>query len=248
MSPAHNANALQLPLDLKSGGGARSYHRREPETTVLHAIVREHLEPFLQHARETYSKPIPKYVEQELRGYLKCGLLRYGFARVRCPSCRHAYLVAFSCKSRTLCPSCATRRMAASAAHIAYELRGLLAANAKVLSAVMRIFGRVVSGWYERVAGEKGATKPKTGGILFPQRFGGSLNLHVHVHSVFVDGAYRRQSDDEALVFVATRAPSQTEIAEVAAQVGGRVVKWLRRHGYLNGRAEPDVEPTAMEA
>ena len=41
---------------------------------------------------------------------------------------------------------------------------------------------------------------------------------------------------------------AQTEIAEVATQVGRCVVKWLRRHGYLNGPAEQEVEPTAIEA
>ena len=56
-----------------------TYQRREPETTVLHALVRDHLEEFLEHARDTYTRPIPRYVENELRAYLKCGLVRYGF-------------------------------------------------------------------------------------------------------------------------------------------------------------------------
>ncbi len=39
--------------------------------------------------------------------YLKCGRLEHGFLRERCDRCRHGKLVAFSCKRRGFCPSCA---------------------------------------------------------------------------------------------------------------------------------------------
>jgi hypothetical protein len=48
--------------------------RHEPEKTVLYQIVAEHLETFLEEARNTYDHPLPRYVEKELREYLKCGL------------------------------------------------------------------------------------------------------------------------------------------------------------------------------
>jgi hypothetical protein len=35
---------------------------------VLYAVVSEQLEPFLRHAKETYARPLPKYVEKELLG------------------------------------------------------------------------------------------------------------------------------------------------------------------------------------
>jgi hypothetical protein len=43
------------------------YARREPETTVLHRVVREHLETFLATEREERGKSRPRYVEEELR-------------------------------------------------------------------------------------------------------------------------------------------------------------------------------------
>ena len=55
---------------------------------------------------------LPRYVERELERYLECGILGRGFARVRCDACRREILVAFSCKSRAICPSCTARRMA----------------------------------------------------------------------------------------------------------------------------------------
>jgi hypothetical protein len=62
-----------------SASAAGSYARREPEHTVLHRVVREHLETFLQTVREERGKALPRYVEEELRRYLRCGILAYGF-------------------------------------------------------------------------------------------------------------------------------------------------------------------------
>jgi len=56
------------------------------------------------------------FVDEQVRRYLDCGLYENGFARVRCPECRTEYLLAFSCKTRELCPSCAAKRAAVTAA------------------------------------------------------------------------------------------------------------------------------------
>jgi hypothetical protein len=57
------------------------YERRKPEDTVLYRLVADHLETFLEHARESYDGGLPTYVEQELRKYLRCGILAFGFLR-----------------------------------------------------------------------------------------------------------------------------------------------------------------------
>jgi hypothetical protein len=36
---------------------------------VLYGVVREHLETFLASARDTYEAPLPRYVEDERRGF-----------------------------------------------------------------------------------------------------------------------------------------------------------------------------------
>jgi hypothetical protein len=61
---------------------------------------------------------IPEYVERDFRQYWGCGILANGFARARCDHCGHDFLVAFSCKGRGVCPSCNTRRMDETAAHL----------------------------------------------------------------------------------------------------------------------------------
>lgn len=244
------------------------YKRHEPETTVLYGIVRHHLEPFLAHARESYQRPLPNYVVRELRNYLRCGILANGFSRVQCPQCHHEFLVAHSCKGRGLCPSCSSRRMTATAAHITtkvlpdvpvrqwvlsvpWEIRGLLAAKATVLSSVLRVFLSAIAGWYKRQAGEAGIVDPQPGAIAFVQRFGGALNLHVHYHVVCVDGVFAK-TDAGAVLFRAARPPSQLDIGMVAAEVGRRVKNMLRRQGLIvdepgEGRAD-EAATSAIDA
>ena len=79
-------------------GRARStYVRRRPEDTVLHQVVREHLETFLAEAHlRGGGEGLPRFVERELREFLGCGDLTRGFARFRCTDCQHEILVAFS--------------------------------------------------------------------------------------------------------------------------------------------------------
>jgi hypothetical protein len=82
--------------------------------------VRENLESYLAACRDDpdahYGTPL--HVEKALREYLECGILAHGFARAYCDGCGHDFLIAFSCKGRDLCPSCATRRMVETAAHL----------------------------------------------------------------------------------------------------------------------------------
>ena len=58
-------------------------------------------------------------IEDELRGYLECELLCFGFARAACMTCRTGFVVAFSCQGRGACPSYNGRHMAQTAAHLA---------------------------------------------------------------------------------------------------------------------------------
>ena len=43
--------------------------------------------------------------------FIECGDPHYGFARVYCDACGHDYLLAYSCKTRTFCPSCHQKRV-----------------------------------------------------------------------------------------------------------------------------------------
>ena len=248
---------------------APPYQPRKPTETVLYGVVSETLETFLAHARETYSSPLPRYVERELRGYLRCGVFKLGFTRCHCDTCGRDLLVAFACKGRGLCPSCAGRRMANTAAHLVdrvlpdvpvrqfvlslpYELRLLAAFKPDVLSAIARIFVEAVFASYRARAGLEDTKRAQCGAVTFVQRFGGSLNLNVHFHTVFLDGVFTRDAQERVL-FHAAREPDAVELESIARAVHRRVTAWLARHGYVDGRPAEDrsnesPEPGALEA
>ena len=52
----------------------RRYERRRPEKTPLHKIISENLASWLEW-RDEAERPVPGYVEEELRGDLECGIL-----------------------------------------------------------------------------------------------------------------------------------------------------------------------------
>jgi Transposase zinc-binding domain len=90
------------------------YVPRAGESSVLHLAVRENMETVLADAREqnAHGFGLPRFIEDELRAFLRCGVLAHGFARVRCTGCGHGMPLAFSCKRRAVCPSCTGRRAA----------------------------------------------------------------------------------------------------------------------------------------
>ncbi len=219
---------------------------------MLYDLVRQSLESFLAYAREHYDGRLPRYVEAELRAYLKCGVFSEGFTRVRCDQCGHDLLIAFSCKSRTVCPSCAGRRMANTAAAIVdrvlpdvpvrqyvlslpYELRRLAAFQADVLTALGRALVDAVFASYRRRARRQGIADGQCGAVNFVQRFG-SMNLNVHFHVVVLDGVFTRDAR-AGVQFHAASPLARDELEAIVRRTRDRAVTWLRRHGHLDERA-----------
>ena len=93
------------------------YERHRPEETPLYRIVEIHYPEFLARL-EAEGGSLPQFVKREFADYLKCGRLEHGLLRVKCNACSHEHLVAFSCKRRGFCPSCAARRTVKSAAQL----------------------------------------------------------------------------------------------------------------------------------
>jgi len=86
-----------------------TYRRRCPEETVLYQTVAAHVETFIAD-REAEGRLVPGRVIKELRGYLTCGVVQYGFLRVVCPSGDYETAVPYICKGRGFCPSCFGKR------------------------------------------------------------------------------------------------------------------------------------------
>jgi hypothetical protein len=97
----------------------RAYARRQPEKMPLYQVFQRHLPAFERMWTDTESGGcLPKFVTGELQGFVRCGILAYGFAQMHCERCRKRHLVAFSCKGRGFCPSCMGRRMNEGAANL----------------------------------------------------------------------------------------------------------------------------------
>ena len=97
--------------------GSFRYERHRPETTLLYQLVERHW-PEFKAMLSAQGKQLPGYVVREFDGYLTCGRLEHSFLRVRCDTCHHEKLVAFSFKRRGFCQSCGARRMVDLATHL----------------------------------------------------------------------------------------------------------------------------------
>ena len=186
------------------------YEPRCPTAGTLYRIVHEHFETFRAHAaRLREGEGLPRFVEAEFRDFLRCGSLAGGFARFQCGACGLDRLVAFSCKGRGFCPSCGGRRMTERAAHLVdhvfpdvpvrqwvlslpYRLRYRLAWDHDLCRAVVAVFVRAVLRCLRDRACDDGAGDGRGGAVAVVQRFGGALNLNVHVHALVLDGVFAR--------------------------------------------------------
>ena len=166
------------------------YTRQQPEKTALYRVMQEHLLTFEQEwTDEASGRTLPKFVTDELHGFMGCGILGRGFAHLFCRTCREHHVVASSCKARAACPSCLGRRMSADAANLVdhvlpdvpirqlvltlpFPLRFPLAFDGKLLGQVLRIFTDTVTSWYRRRHRERGLPDGETGAVTAIQRVG----------------------------------------------------------------------------
>jgi hypothetical protein len=217
-------------------------------------VVQRELATFLARA-QSRERPVPRFVERELRGFLRCGILAHGFVRVHCDECGLDRIVAFSCKGRGFCPSCGGRRMADTAAHLVdrvlpevpvrqwvlslpFALRYRLAYDAPLTSAVLGVFVRTVFDLLRRRARKRwGMARGQCGAVTFVQRFGDALNLNVHFHSLLLDGVYA-SGPGGTLRFLPLPPPEDAEVEWVVGQVARRIA-WLLERRSLGPESDP---------
>jgi Putative transposase/Transposase zinc-binding domain len=240
----------------------RWYARRRPASTVLHQVVVEHAETAFRQARDQSESGYgyPAHVEREFRRYVDCGILSRGFLRVRCAACGTDELVAFSCKGKSLCPSCAGRRMNDVALRLCDEvlpvapyrqwvfsfpwrIRLALAYDRELLSSVLSVCMRKVFAYQRRKARGQGIADPHTLGVCFVQRFGSLLQLNPHAHAVLPDGVFTRTRDG-AFAFVDLEPPGHDELETLGLSLVRAVLRVVSRR---DDRARDD-DPLATLA
>ena len=234
-----------------------TYERRDPSAGPLHQLLREHLEPYLE-ARS--DRPLPRFVTDTLHGYLRCGILRHGFARFRCDDCAQSRLLALSCKQRAFCPRCVGRKMADQAKHLVEQvlppvryrqwvlsfphgLRWRMAHHHELTLGVWSIARKAIDGFYHARAASVGPPgqhdSARPGSVMAVQRFGGALNLNVHFHALYTDGSFYERSDGQ-VIFLQTAPPTVPVLEALVTRIKQQVVRLLEKLGLGSDDEDPD--------
>ncbi|CAB4925936.1 unannotated protein [freshwater metagenome] len=115
-----------------------------------------------------------------------------------------------------------------------HRLRYQLAWDHDLCRAVVAVYMRAVLGWLRRWAQRVGVADGRGGAVVVSQRFGGALNLNVHLHALVVDGVFARDATG-AIVFRPAVPLTTLDVAEVLATVEPRTAALLARRGVDEG-------------
>ena len=200
------------------------YQPRVPQATPLYRLVASHYADVRDAWEERFEAHYGFWrgaAEKAVGAYLDCGILDHGFARVRCGGCHAEYLVAFSCKGRGLCPSCAAKRAAALAPFLREQVLAEVGHAQWVFSIPKilrpyflyhrRLLGRLCRAAYETARAMIGAASPGgdrlvPGMIAVVQTFGDELNWHPHVHALVTRGGWDGSEEWAPVPFIDAEA------------------------------------------
>ena len=186
------------------------YHPRNPEASPLWKLLNGHFERFQQTYEERFEKSYGFFrpvIEESVYEYLRCGDLKEGFARVRCPDCEHEYLLSFSCKGRWFCPSCHAKKVIHfgellkenvlyPVPHRQYVftipvmLRVYFKYNRELLTKLCRCAHESLLVFLRNVTGLKTGVP---GLVMTIHTFGNYPNkFHPHLHAIVTDGLFNK--------------------------------------------------------
>ncbi|MFC1476748.1 transposase [Fibrobacterota bacterium] len=185
----------------------RFYRPRIPELSPFYKLVSDYFNEFEQVYPKRYGmrfgfwRPI---IRNAIDKFMKCGDLKNGFARVRCPKCGEEFFVAFSCKQRGCCPSCDKKR----ALILGYRLRNEVLADVphrqwvftipkrlrvyfrftrSLLGDLCRLAYETVCEVMQREIDDEGCLPAMVGAV---QTFGDLVHWHPHIHAIVAEGVF----------------------------------------------------------
>lgn len=217
------------------------YRPRRPEKSILFEVIKKHYKTW----RRNVQHPVSRYVESAFEKYLDCGNPAKGFGCAHCNCCNTNFLIAFSCKCRGLCPSCNTRTMVATAAHLTENLLPLVPVRQWVISFPLRIryyllehniLQDVLSIVVEEIRKKMLACCPhisngQIGAVSFFQNFGATLNVHPHFHLIVADGLF--YSEEEKLQFYEA-VLTQDDILDTQKSIQQQVLRFFGKRGWFS--------------
>ena len=109
-----------------------------------------------------------------------------------------------------------------------HPLRYWMASNKKLCGKVNKILRAAVEDFYS----DKKDTDKRSRSIAFIQRFGGALNLNIHLHMLQIEGYYHKKTTG-CHKFKKHQAPHNEDIVKLIDKIRKRVIKLLIRLGYL---------------
>jgi hypothetical protein len=110
---------------------------------------------------------------------------------------------------------------------VPWARRWQLARRPALVRGVLAVLVREVTRFYRQRVGAGG----QTGSVTVTQRFGSALNLNLHDHALFLDGAFVRGADGQ-LKFHAACAPTTSEVESLVQRVSAAAERWLAKKGY----------------
>lgn len=215
--------------------------------------------PGISMAYASEDVPPAPHIESEFKRYLRCGILQYGFVRLKCDGCAHERVCAYSCKCRGFCASCGAKRMEQTALRLEkevwpqgvgarqfvltfpHQVRHWLARSSELLSAVSAEVAAEIATFYERDA-SPGVSRNSlgdraTGGVTFIQRFNSALSLSPHLHVVFMDGVYAETPEGRR--FLAAQDFDSSSVIMVLSGIIKRLERLFLDWGYVTKDGEP---------
>ena len=201
---------------------AARYRARNPRATALYRLFDAQFDEVRGQWEERYERRYGfwrSFVDEQVLRYLDCGLFENGFVRIRCPDCAEEYLLAFSCKTRELCPSCAAKRSAATAALLVEDvfeevahaqwvfvipkmLRPYFLHHRELLGSLARATWETV---LELMCAAAGDEDMRPGMVAVVQTAGDLGNWHPHVHALVSRGGWTRDGQWLPVPFVDER-------------------------------------------
>ena len=183
------------------------YRPRDHESSPFFIVLCDHFDEFERvypekfQAKYGFWRPI---IRTSIDKFRKCGDLKEGFARVRCPDCQTEFFVAFSCRQRACCPSCDQKRALLLAHRLNNEVFAPVPHRQWVFTIPKRLrvffrfdrslLGKLCRAAWETVRDLYALEVDGTCGIPAMigaiQTFGDLVHWHSHVHAVVTEGVF----------------------------------------------------------
>jgi hypothetical protein len=126
-----------------------------------------------------------------------------------------------------------------------HRLRYLLAWDHELCRAVVGVFVRTVLAFLRKRARREGLADGRSGAVVVVQRFGGALNLNIHLHALVLDGVYGAGAG--GLQFHPIHRLTRDDVAEVVRVAARRIERLIERRGLVTTAEECSVESAWAE-